>query len=485
MKNKFTAKLLTTLSLFIIGNYSLDASDSILFFKEETVNIEPKIIRLNNIEEMLVSNNKELLSLMSNIKEAEMKLKSSLTNWYPTIDLNANGMTQYLYGEQYSSSGNTTSSQWKSSPSLIINWNLIDPERKALIAASKNSLEIAKNNYLIKKRDLITEARKRFFILQKASEEVKNGESAVQTSKLSLKDAKSKFNSGLGTKLDILEAESQLSRDSQFLNTRINNQSIAENNLDHILYLAPNEKSRIISKPSIIGFWNNSFKVSLLSAQEYNKEIANIKESRKLNINQSNIAKAKSKPLVSLTNTFSSSFTKGELLSSDLDPKQYGSSYNNQIALKLSWRIFDGGKSYYISKGNKELAKANEIEYEKTMSEISNEIKSLFLNLNSNIINIISTQREIETTKEQLRISKLRFNAGISTQREVINSQKELTNAKTKNIEAIYDYNINLDKLSRITGLKVDYQCKRDYYSKMKELKSLRNSFCNTYSKTN
>ncbi len=48
---------------------------------------------------------------------------------------------------------------------------------------------------------------------------------------------------------------------------------------------------------------------------------------------------------------------------------------------------------------------------------------------------------------------------GISTLKDVLIRQTELTNARTKNINAIYEYNVNLDKLERLTFLKKSPQC--------------------------
>ena len=55
--------------------------------------------------------------------------------------------------------------------------------------------------------------------------------------------------------------------------------------------------------------------------------------------------------------------------------------------------------------------------------------------------------------------SRLRYEVGISTLKDVLLRQKELTNARTKYINAIFNYNINLDKLERLTFLKKTQKC--------------------------
>ena len=43
--------------------------------------------------------------------------------------------------------------------------------------------------------------------------------------------------------------------------------------------------------------------------------------------------------------------------------------------------------------------------------------------------------------------------------KDVLVRQKELSDARSKNIDAIYKYNLNLDKLERLTFLKINKNC--------------------------
>ena len=58
-----------------------------------------------------------------------------------------------------------------------------------------------------------------------------------------------------------------------------------------------------------------------------------------------------------------------------------------------------------------------------------------------------------------MRLTRLRYEVGISTLKDVLVRQKELSNAKSKKINAIYNYNLNLDELERLTFLKLNNDC--------------------------
>ena len=66
---------------------------------------------------------------------------------------------------------------------------------------------------------------------------------------------------------------------------------------------------------------------------------------------------------------------------------------------------------------------------------------------------IDTTASEVLSSRESLRLAQLRVQAGVTTQREVVNTQRDLTQAELKYARAIRDYNINLSQLRRRTGL--------------------------------
>ena len=89
---------------------------------------------------------------------------------------------------------------------------------------------------------------------------------------------------------------------------------------------------------------------------------------------------------------------------------------------------------------------------------------------------IISSLKEIESSKESVRLAKLRYDVGISTLKDVLIKQSELSNAKSKNINAVYKYNLNLDELKRLTFLEISKNCLDNEDNKNKE----RGSICKT-----
>ena len=96
-------------------------------------------------------------------------------------------------------------------------------------------------------------------------------------------------------------------------------------------------------------------------------------------------------------------------------------------------------------------------------------------NLRLNEEKIISSLKEIESTKESVRLSRLRYDIGLSTLKDVLVRQSELSNAKSKHINAIYSYNLKLDELERLTFLEISKICTVNNNNKNKDRKSICN----------
>ena len=63
--------------------------------------------------------------------------------------------------------------------------------------------------------------------------------------------------------------------------------------------------------------------------------------------------------------------------------------------------------------------------------------------------NITTSAKSVESATESLRLARLRFQAGVGTQTDVINSQRDLTDARSRYLQAIVLYNRSLNTLQR------------------------------------
>ena len=462
---------------FLIGTFTSNISSAIANTRSISTQklLSKDNIKFKDIPRIITSNNLELKSLQELVTSASYNLTSEISKRYPSLNLNANGLPQYLYGKNYNDTANTKTSQFKANPSLNLRWDLINPQRGLEINSARKNYEIARNNYEIKKYDLIQEAKSRYHNFHKSYENRQNASVAVDLSLLSLKDAKSKLETGIGTKFDVLEANTQLLRDKQFLEEKKVIEEINKISLKEILNLDFKRELNIDSKQKIMGFWNYKLNENINNGLEKSLSLKNINLQGLIKKNQAKIFKSANLPVIYISNNFSSSFSKGSTLTNKIEPEDTQSSYLNTISLNFSWNIFNGGRNINSTKAKNSEYESEKYAYSNLTNILKKNITEAYLTLLKNQTKVISTKQEIKTSKEALRLSRLRYEVGISTLKDVLLRQQELTHARTKNIDAIYNYNINIDKLERLTFLKKSSECLEINTDKKNKIYSLCN----------
>ena len=158
------------------------------------------------------------------------------------------------------------------------------------------------------------------------------------------------------------------------------------------------------------------------------------------------------KPNLTFYNQYSLSTTWGESnVSTKPDYANQNKSNINNVGIKFNWNLFDGGliKQNYLASESR----SNELKEELQLSrnQIKKELIDAFINLDISKENIIYSFNQLKAAKETLEISLKRLYAGLTTQREIINIQADVSESESNFINAITEYNITLAKLERLT----------------------------------
>ena len=113
----------------------------------------------------------------------------------------------------------------------------------------------------------------------------------------------------------------------------------------------------IEKKQALKGYWTYDLETNLKNGLQNNLSLKNTSLQQKIKENQAKNFLNANKPRIFISNTFSSSFTKGDsLTTTPIDSDEYGSSYTNTISLNFSWKLFDGGQNKNSYKSQKALS---------------------------------------------------------------------------------------------------------------------------------
>ena len=439
-------------------------------------------------------NSPALKAAASQVDQAKSSLRAAISLWYPTIDLSANGLPQYFKSYTYQNpdfvpdrikqqktgqvnpftgeditvpvrkkgKNELYGREWRTDLNLQVSWDIIDPARVPQIAAARDNYERVRASYLIALRDLRLEVASRYFFLQEQDEGVRIGQASVRASLVSLRDARARYNAGVNTKLEVLEAETQLARDRGLLTDRLAAQGTARRSLARLLDLPQDVTPTAATPATPLGLWEPSLQESIIAAYNYREELDQLILDISIDNSQANAALAAVQPVLSFVNTTTTFRNEGQtnrtsIGAIDMDDFRWG--VQNTTALTARWRLFDGGRARAEYRRLKQAAEESAYNFAQSRDAIRLEVEQSFIDLRAAIQSIETTTSEVLSARESLRLSQLRVQAGVATQREVVDNQRDLTSAELRYAGAINDYNTSLAELRRRTGLDALIAC--------------------------
>jgi OMF family outer membrane factor len=438
----------------------------------------PRQVRINQLRPLSFQqsqilaevNNPELKAIATEVEQAQSNLRAKIALWYPQVNLRASSFPAYTAGtglnfiqtNSFSSQANpstttitTATSIYELASSLEASWSLIDPSRTPQIAAARDQFEKAKNQYLIGLRDLRLQAAQAYFELQTADDQVRIGQESVRASLVSLRDARARFQAGVATKLEVLEAETQLARDEQLLTNALALQAVARRSLASLLDLPQDVTPTAADPARVIGTWLPSLQESIVAAYTFREELDQLLLDISIANSSANAELARVQPFLKIVNSMVAGRGYGYRGFDPGSPLNSGTSwrFENSVGLNLNWTLYDGGAAQATYRQQKQQAEENRYRFADKRDSIRKDVETSFYELEKNNRNILTTSREVISARESLRLSRLRFQAGVTTQREVVDTQRDLTQAEVRYSNAISDYNKRLVELTRRTGL--------------------------------
>ena len=420
--------------------------------KSQRYEISIKSLEFDDLTNLIDENNLELKAEKIKLEQSQNNLSIVKSELKPSIQLSSDGLPKYSIGKGDNPRKETN--ELKGSVAATLSYKLYDPEKSHNVILSENQLSKAKVEFNIFRNELISRAQKIFVELQLAYEKVEIAKKAFLLSESSLDDAKILNKALLVSDIEVLEAESQLSRDMKFLTDKTNELELIINSLSEIIGVNKKDIRKFRLSNFIIGFWEMDLEETIDYAKSKNKKLEKLNLNFKISQDKSNKELGKSKPKFSLINRLSSNVNQGQSnVTPTVDYDETGSEYENTIAITAKWDIFNGGKNKYIRKFKKNKFNEFNLRIKDEEKKIKFKVSESYETLKTSLKNIFNTSSQVNNNKNILKISRLRFNAGVASQREIINNQRDLTQSRIVYANSIANYNNNLIDLKNITNL--------------------------------
>ncbi len=119
------------------------------------------------------------------------------------------------------------------------------------------------------------------------------------------------------------------------------------------------------------------------------------------------------------------------------------------VGLQGNLNLFDGGAARARAAQSKANIAIAETQFGSQRDIIRFDVEQYYSQLQANLENVQTSSVALNQAREALNLARLRFQAGVGTQTEVIAAENDLTRAEGNRITAILNYNRALANLQR------------------------------------
>ena len=188
------------------------------------------------------------------------------------------------------------------------------------------------------------------------------------------------------------------------------------------------------------GSWSLSLSESIVQAFKNRAELEQLLLQREIGAEQRKVALSQVRPTLSADASYS--------INDDFEDS-FDTSDQYSVGLNLNWRLYDGGAARASARQSDKDIEIAEAQFANQRNQIRFAVEQAYYGLEANQKNIGTATKEVELAEESLRLARLRFQAGVGTQTDVIEAQTQLTTARGNLLSSIIDYNQSYADLQR------------------------------------
>jgi outer membrane factor, OMF family len=421
-------------------------------------------ITLEQAIKIALKNNKEIEEARIQVERSEAVLREARAALYPTLDLESgfsygddgllldNAVEQEARNddpdvtdeeiEEFIDAEGIPTSSFTFSNGLGLNYNIYDSgQRGATIRSAEKELRTTELELERIVEEARFEAARDYYDLQNNDALIRIEEAAVEDASQTLKDAQLLKQAGLGTRFDVVSAEVELSQAQQRLITAQANQNIARRQLAETLSVSHDTDLATADAIEEAGIWELSLPETIVQAFKNRAELEQFLLQREIGEENRTIALSQIRPRVSASATYS--------VSDDFEDDSSNFIDQYELGLQAQWRLFDGGAARASAEQAERDSQLAETRFANQRNQIRFGVEQAYFGLESSRKNIATSTKEVELAEESLRLARLRFQAGVGTQTEVIDAQTQLTTARGNLLSSIIEYNQSYNQLQR------------------------------------
>lgn len=396
------------------------------------------------------------------IERSRYALRQALAANYPQLRLNAsltqslgagNRLSTLISNRQLRRAGQgdqqrDPQSQLSANANLELSYNIYTSgQRPANIHAAQLQLRADELAFEALYEDVKFDITDRYYQLQQENAQLEIDRSAVQFRERSVQDAQALERAGLGTRFEVLQAQVELANDRQQVVQTRDRQTQRRRDLARILSLPQQIDLQTAEDIAKAADWGLTLEESIVLAYRNRAELERQLALMDINDAQRRAVLAQLGPQVS-------AFGRFELLDILSPSDDFGPVDGYAVGLQMQWLLYDGGAVQAAARQQEINREREANRFAQIREQIRFDVERSHSNLKANEENIKTALQAIEAAREEVRLARLRFQAGVGTQTDRLNAETRLTRARGNVLFAVVGYNRALAALRRaVTNL--------------------------------
>ncbi len=443
-KNLFRGVLIATLCVLAHINV-YGQQDSLSQSEQQSLNLD-----LTQAITIAISTNPTIKVADMEIEKANYAKKEVIGGLFPNIGssasytrmiekqtMNFNGATMKMGSENSWSAGFSAGMPLINVPL----WQSI----KLTAEAVNEKLETARAS----KIDMVASVTDAYYGILNAQDSYNVLLNSYNTANENLRITKKRYEQGLASEYDMIQAEVQVKNLQPTLLATQNGIELAKLQLKVLMGVPAEYQITVLG--TLADYENSMFEIVSISDVDTtladNSTIRQLEVATKLLERQLKLQKAQWYPTLSLSAVY-----QWTSLNDDFDFSQYQVYPYSTAGVTLSFPIFQGGARYYKQKQAK-------IAYDEMSYTMQNARQQLGTQLQASIDQIRLSVEQIGSTKEAMTlaekgmlISQKRYEIGAGSSLELISSENALTQARLNYYQSIYNYIVAKNALDKVLG---------------------------------
>lgn len=311
---------------------------------------------------------------------------------------------------------------------------------------SKIGYQIAESQLKSTEQKLLSEVTSAYYGVLFAQSTVAVSREALTSAEENYEQVKKFYNSGKSSRFDLLRAEVQMENLKPAVVSSENNYRLAESRLRMTLGIDDHQEIIFSEKleytPS--EYTNMTLEELIELAFQNRPEVKMINDQQEIAKRQVTLAKAAMSPSIMLGTAYQYQGQRDDFQFTNDD---FFKSFNSSISISIP--LFNGMQNKSKVQQAKISLKESKHREESLLNGIVLEVKGAYFTMKEAEEKVFTQQRTIEQAREALRLAKLMYSEGGSTQLDVINANLALNQARMNYQQSLFEYNVALANLKK------------------------------------